>query len=312
VEKLFSGLKKMLFSLPGQGLMSAVLLISSVFAMFSTLPPLFTYTSEGRERGVTVLFFGLVFTMLFMGTGGLIFYLVLIFFTTVVLGEFINSKFSFAKTLTVSTAVIVGTYLAVLILYTLFTPSNPKDVLVTNVSTGISSMELVYPDLFKDLIKESGMTKAEIIVSVATLVPSYVFIAVVIFLFFNMIIVARFHEHLRNFFTVQNLKGFKIPDIFIWPALVFSALFLYANSSYNKDFYISAIAAFLFKGIMVFYFLQGLGIVFLFLQHNIKTVFFRNLVLSMMVLFAYVFVTAVGFFDTWFDFRKFLKKGEEL
>jgi hypothetical protein len=312
VEKFFEYIRRFFSSIPGKGFSSAVLLLSSFFAVFSAAPALSTYVGKSRLHGYYVLLIGTVITALIGGVAAGSIYAAVVVLGTIVLGEFIRSNVGFAKTIALSSLIVIGAYAAILASYSLFYSVDPMVVLSSKVKMAIDFMNANYPELIKQTLVDTGMSEKELITSVAVKIPSTVAVVTIVFLFVNLMIVARMDKRMSSFMKLDNLIQFRMPEYLVWPAILLGGLYLYSTTKYNNSITIEAASAMLFKGIMMMYFLHGLMITYVVTSLKVPEGFFRSLLFSLIIIFAYVFVTAVGFFDTWFNFRKYFnKKGEE-
>jgi hypothetical protein len=312
VEKFFEYIRRFFSSIPGKGFSSAVLLLSSFFAVFSPAPALSTYVGKSRLHGYYVLLIGTAITVLVGGIAAGAIYAAVVVLGTVVLGELIKANVSFAKTIALSSLIVIGAYVAILASYSIFYSLDPMVVLSSKVKMAIDFMNANYPELIKQTLVDTGMSEKELIASIAVKIPATVVVVTVVFLFVNLMIVARMGNNISSFLKFDNLINFRMPDYFVWPALIFGGLYLYSTTAYNHSLMVEAVSVMLFKGIMMMYFLYGLMITYVITSLKIPEGFFRALLFSLIIVFAYVFVAAVGFFDTWFNFRKYFnKKGEE-
>ena len=312
MAKIFELIRKFFFSIPGKGFSSCILLLSSFFSIFSAVPAISTYVGESRTKGLYVLLIGAGLTFIIGGIPTGIVYVTIIFFSTVVLGELIRSKAGFGKVIVVSSLVIIGTYIAAFVVYSSIYSLNVMDLLVSKIKVGVDFMNINYPDIVKQTLMETGMSDKELVTSIAVKAPATIAVVIIIFVFINVLIAARLNEKLSSFMKFDNLMKTKISEHFVWPALVFGGLYLYTTTQYNTSVTLETVGLLLFKGVMMFYFLHGLMITYLITSLKIPQGFFRALLFSLIVVFAYLFVTALGFFDTWFDYRKYFnKKGEE-
>ncbi|MCX6111790.1 MAG: DUF2232 domain-containing protein [Proteobacteria bacterium] len=315
MRKFFELMQRFFSSIPGKGFTSSILLLSSFFAVFSAAPAVTTYVGESRQRGLLVLVIGAGLTFLLGGVPAGVIYIGIVLFSTVVMGEFIRAKISFGKTLVISSVIIIGVYAIAVVVYSSSQSLGVMDLFTSKIMFAINFMKTNYPDVIKQTLIETGMSEKELALSIATKIPAIMTSVVMVFLFINMLIVGRYDEKMMNFLKFENLMKFKMPEYFVWPAIVCGGIYLYSTTTYNNSVNsatIDMIGLFLFKGIMTIYFLYGLMVVYVVTSIKIPAGFFRAALFSVIIVFAYIFVAAVGFFDTWFDFRKYFnKKGEE-
>ncbi len=302
-------------SVVGKGFTSSILLLSSFFALFSAAPVVTTYVGESRQRGLLVLVIGTALTFILGGVPAGLIYVAMVVLCSIVMGELIRAKMSFGKTLVISSVVLIVVYTGAVVIYSYSQSMGIVDLLTSKVVLAINFMKTSYPDVIKQTLIETGMSEEELALSIATKFPATMASVVMVFLFVNMLIAGRYDQKMIEFLKFDNLMKFRMPEYFVWPAIVFGGMYLYSTTSYNNSVNsvtIEMIGLFLFKAIMTLYFIYGLMVVYIITSLKIPAGFFRALLFSVIIVFAYIFVTAMGFFDTWFDFRKYFnKKGEE-
>jgi len=287
------------------------MLVSTFFAPFCLFPGLLTYINEGRSRGLGVLFFGLMASFAFAGSYGLVIYFIAVVFVSVIVAEFILSGKTLAFTIFTSSALILAVFALAVFGASLYLNMDPLAMLTLKVQESLTVIEQsMGPDGLKQILLETGFTRQEFAASIAQKIPGVVCVGVVAVILFNLLFVGRFNLKLRQQLSVHNMMKFKLPEYLLWPTLMIGAFYVYTTSKYNTSVTLTILGAFLLKGALIFYFVQGLAIVYLFIIFSVRTSFIRSLMMSMAVIFAYLFVTIIGFFDTWFDFRKYLKKQE--
>ena len=173
-----------------------------------------------------------------------------------------------------------------------------------------------YPDMLKNTLVETGLTQKELSMFVAVKLPAIAIVGWILFLFVNVLFASRFDYKTNSFFKSENLSKFKISDFLVIPTLVFGALYAYSLSGYNDSKLLESIASMMFATFVSVYFLQGILIAFLFTKGVFSNGFWATLFVLFLAATGYMVMAGVGFFDTWFDFRKYFlnkdKKGEEL
>lgn len=316
VVKVFGYIRAALYSVPGKALSSAIMFISSFFAVFSALPPLVTYITDLRSKSVMVMLLSVVFVILAAGWPVGIIYTATVVFSVVVLGELLRAKIKFGNILLLASIIVVGTYVVFTATYCLAYSVNIIDLLASRIDALLTIMSSTYPDALKQALVDSGMTQKELALTLAIKTPATISVIMIIFLFVNLLIVARFDFNAASYLIKPSLMKVKVPDYFIFPAIIFGALYVYTNyTSYAHTSLLEAVSLFLFKSTMMAYLFHGIILVQLFLSARMRDGFLKMILFSIVVIFAYVFVIALGFFDTWFNFRKYLntkKEGETL
>ena len=156
------------------------------------------------------------------------------------------------------------------------------------------------------------MSKKEFVTATAIQLPSIAGVAILIFVFVNVLMSAKSVTSISKFLKTENLRKTKLPEALVWFAISVGAFYLYSQSEYNKLIGVQSLGLFLFRTLAVVYFLQGMLIVRLLFESWLGEGLLSVLIFSLLVVFAYMFVVAIGFFDIWFNFRKYIKKGEQL
>jgi uncharacterized protein YybS (DUF2232 family) len=103
----------------------------------------------------------------------------------------------------------------------------------------------------------------------------------------------------------ENLNQWQAPDLLVWTVIGSGILMLFPVAA-AKLFGLNILLI-----SMTIYFFQGMGIVSFFFEKKKVPRFFKILLYSLIALqqLALMAVIGIGFFDTWFNFRK-LKKIE--
>jgi low affinity Fe/Cu permease len=109
--------------------------------------------------------------------------------------------------------------------------------------------------------------------------------------------------------TIIQMIRFRMPDVFVWPLI--AGLVLFLGGEYIGFTLGEILGGNLLIGLSVFYFFQGFGIVIESLTYFGVLGIFRSLLLVFILFFAWRFVVLIGLFDTWINFRKFLKNKDE-
>jgi hypothetical protein len=301
----------MLQSALGRAFSSVLMFVSVFFSIFSAFPILLTYLSVGRKKGIYVILFGIFFSYILGSWPFALFYLLAVGIVSVLVAELIKSQTSFAKTIFLSTTIMLSVYLILLLVVSYLSSSGVIDYLSYHVGSAIVFMTTNFPDLIRQTLIDSGMSEQELIKHIVVQIPSTLIVTLIIFLLVNMLMISNFNIEAQKFLKMDKLQSFKMPDTFVWAAIIFGGVYLYAASEYNSSILLEAAARMFFYGLMGFYFLQGMLISYVITSIKVPSPFLRVLLFSILIVFAYIFITALGFFDTWFDFRKYFKKGEE-
>lgn len=307
----FNFIRNMLQSALGRAFSSVLMFVSVFFSIFSVFPILLTYLSEGRKKGIYVILFGIFFSYILGSWSFALFYLLAVGLVSALVSELIKARTSFAKTIFLSTTIISSLYLILLLVVSYINSSGIIDYLSYHVGSAVVFMSTNFPDVIRQILVDSGMSEQEFIRHIVVQIPSTAVVTLIILLLINTLMISNFNMEAQKFLKMDKLQSFRMPDTFVWAAIIFGGIYLYAVSEYNTSILLEAMVRMFFYGLMGFYFLQGMLISYVITSIKVPSPFLRVLLFSILIVFAYIFVTAVGFFDTWFDFRKYFKKGEE-
>ncbi len=311
MEKVFKALRDVFYSAPGRGAISSALLFSSFFSLFSSLPTLSAYITEGRLKGTAAVMFGALFSLLIGGTWACLIYAIVVASASIIIGELIRSEKSFGSVFAASSLSIIAVYFLVFLIYAATRSTSLMESLIYIVGYGVDVLSTNYPQIIEQQLMQTGMSKKELITATAIQLPSIIGVAIIAFVFINVMMSARSSKSISKFLKKEHLKKVRLPERMVWLAIIAGAFYLYSISDYNTSIGVKTMGIFFFRTLAVVYFLQGLIIINLFFTSMLGGGLLSVLLFSVMVVFAYMFVAAIGFFDLWFDFRKYIKKGEQ-
>jgi len=123
--------------------------------------------------------------------------------------------------------------------------------------------------------------------------------------FANTLIVLRWNpSHLRQRLGLSPrfFAEWRVPEVLIWPVVVFGALAVLGQGVW------SAIGMNVLASLLAVFAIQGLSILSFMLDFWKAQGFLRPVIFGVAVLLLTPLVLAVGFFDTWFDFRARLRQ----
>jgi len=317
MSKFLGILKLIINSTAGRGFTSCLMLFSSFFAVISAFPTLESYIRLGRNRAMSSLLFGTALSLVWGGPIGAICYLAIVGAATIFVGELINRGCSVPKIalysglLALITVTTLGVYIKLHYLV------NPLEFIAGKIDTTLTTIAANnYSDMLKNTLVETGLTQKELSMLVAVKLPAIMIGGWILFLFINVLFASKFDYKTGSFFRSENLSKFKTSDFLIIPTIIFGALYAYSLTGYNNSKLLEVIASMMFITFMSIYFLQGILIAFLFVKGIFSSGFWSTLFVLFIAVTGYMVVAGVGFFDTWFDFRKYFlnkdKKGEEL
>lgn len=315
--------------------LAGVSLLLSVFGPLSLMAPIpltMAFLLYGRPRslamgiGVASLLWGLSLgfeqlNQLAYSAG--IFSLAVLY--AYLIQDSVQKKLPPMKTLVVSGAKLLGLWSALILIASAMMNFQVKSQLTEVLSERIEFFKTdeTYSQQYQSLKNSSAeeakilldtLEKPEVIVeAILSWAPASFFVGTFFSLWLCLFIVMRnsmIWRPLWNYpHTIIQMIRFRMPDVFVWPLI--AGLVLYLGSEYI-DFPLGEIlGGNLLIGLAVFYFFQGFGIVIESLTYFGILGIFRSLLLVVILFFAWRFVVLVGLFDTWINFRKFLKNKDE-
>lgn len=157
------------------------------------------------------------------------------------------------------------------------------------------------------------LSKPELIVSTfLKWLPAGIFVATFFTLWVCLVMVLRnsiIWKPLWNYkFSLRDLTSFRMPDYFVYPVILGLVLVLTGDMT---EFAMSEVIGVNILAILaLFYFFQGFGIVMESFTHFGIMGLMRSLLIMFVLFFAWRVVVFLGLFDTWINFRKFLKKAQ--
>jgi len=316
MSKFFGILRSILNSSAGRGFTSCLMLFSSFFAVISAFPTLESYIRSGRNMAMSSLLFGTALSLVWGGPVGAICYLAIVGVATIFIGELINRGCSVPKIILYSGLLALISLATLGVYIKLHYLVDPLNFIAGKIDIMLALAAKNYPDMLKNTLVETGLTQKELSMFVAVKLPAITIAGWILFLFVNVLFASKFDHKTNSFFRNENLSKFKISDFLIIPTLVFGALYVYSLSSYNDSKLLETVSAMMFATFVSVYFLHGMMIAFLFVKGIFSNGFWATLFVIFLAVTGYMVMAGVGFFDTWFDFRKYFlnkdKKGEEL
>ncbi len=153
----------------------------------------------------------------------------------------------------------------------------------------------------------------EVVSGVMQIIPASLFVSTFIGMWAGLFLVlrnsglwSRFHDYS---YSLDELVKFKTPDYTIFVLILGLALVL------GGEFISGGAGVIWGKNILyclsVFYFIQGFGVFIDCLTAWKLIGFFRSFLIIFTIFTGWKFLTAIGLFDIWINFRKFLKNNNE-
>ncbi len=281
-------------------------IVGFVFSLIAPLPIAFFYWRMGRIPGIAMflLSFGLLVAVFRIGgfEESLTFFLVL-GSAGIIIPEVLRRHYGIEKTVGLSVAVLVVLIIALLSYYSQSLGRPIVDIVQGYVNDSIQYSISLYeemgiPQEQVDSLKEGAGEVASWIVdhSVALFLTCTTF-----FIWLNVLGLRLFFQGRDPAFPdFGDLACWKMPDSVVWFVIAAGVLTIVPEDT-AKIIGLNALIVLLF-----FYLLQGISIVqFFFRKKNIPRTL-RALFYTLIVLYQYllIFISAVGLFDIWVDFRK--------
>lgn len=141
--------------------------------------------------------------------------------------------------------------------------------------------------------------------------PSYIIIGVFLTLFTNLFLVLRSKRLISRgqdkVSSERELMAFRVPEFVIWITIAALALFIFGKDIFGHDL-IESISMGILAFVGIFYTFQGFSLFMDALTHFKIFGFFRFFIVMTSLLMASWAFSLVGLFDSFFYFRKYLKK----
>lgn len=143
--------------------------------------------------------------------------------------------------------------------------------------------------------------------------PGNFFVGVFLVVWANLFLLLRSNRMFRANddnppeFTEVNLLNIKVPDSVIWFVIVGLLMALWGEDLGSS---VPVIGMYILKVLGVFYFFQGFGVYLAFLDFAKIRGFFRTILVMLTVVTGSQLLAAVGLFDMFVNFKRFIKKNE--
>ncbi len=165
-----------------------------------------------------------------------------------------------------------------------------------NKAAGLEGEELLFLQQNREMIASSMLR-----ILPAVLVSLTIFLS-----WLNLVVAKKLFGHLKYLGELQELFTFRIPFYFIWVVISCLTLFL-LNVYFVRLEKLEFLLLNFFIVFLTLYFFQGLSIISFYLAVKRLASWIRLLCYSLLLLFIQPFgilLIVVGFFDSWFNFRK--------
>jgi uncharacterized protein YybS (DUF2232 family) len=280
-------------------------LLGPFVGMLIPLPILFYRVKLGRSSGLVILVAASLIVASMVGRHSLVtaVFLFEVGLVGLVLPELFETNLSVEKTVAITAGVVITTGGLMLVLYSLLSATSPWTV-ASNYLT--KSAELAM-----DMYREMGASEEDVgiaaesvegIVHIALrILPSIVVVAT-LFLVWTNLLLARFLFQSKRLFYPDfgRLNQWKAPEPLVWAVIASGILLLVGNSGITMIGINSLII------LMMIYFFQGIAIVSFYVEKKqfprlLRVMLYGLIAMQQLLL---LLVIAVGFFDTWIDFRR--------
>lgn len=301
------------------GIASLILCISLFMAVFTPVPLTMAIVLYGRAKGI---FLGCLGTVVAWGLSSYVFpgpilvglYVLALIFAMII-AEIILRKISPMKGI-----ISFGFGFLFLISCTVFYSLAVKKIdlraiileQVKVVTTEVQSKKQEYIAKGGEESREmvDFMSQPDLVVNeVIQTLPATIFMGIFFGLWINMFIILRsqtlMFRDLEYPFSEKDYLRFTMPDWAIWVVIPSLVLALWGKEL-GGVWYETTGFTFL-KCLGLFYFFQGFGIYLDFISGMGLFGFFRTFLILFTIVTAAWAISLIGLFDTWFNFRKFLK-----
>ena len=274
------------------------------FALLLPQPILFFRLKLGKIIGavipiaafiiICIVMHSLLVDVFFYGTLLLIGFLI---------GNFIEKHLSIEKTILYTSLTTIGICLSLFILFTITNEKSFFIIISDYVAKNIELSFRIYSEIGIDQSKIDSLAKASDVIQhvILRIMPSMLTSMLIFITWMNILIIKRILK--KEDVTMSwlgILSHWKAPDYLVWFAiLTLVSIFIPIAS-------IKIIGLNIFIVLLLIYFFQGIAIVSFFFTKKKVPFFVRFFIYTLIIIqqiFA-VIIIGVGFFDTWFDFRK--------
>jgi uncharacterized protein YybS (DUF2232 family) len=279
-------------------------LLGFFIALLLPQPVLFFRLKLGKKLGaiIPITAFIIIFIIIHGLLADAYFYGALLL-TGFLIGNFIEQHLSIEKTVLYTFLTTTGICLAVFILYSLTNERSFFVIISDYVAKNIELSFQVYSAIGIDQEKIDALAKSSDLIQhvIIRIMPSMLATMLLFITWLNILIIKKILKKDGVLMTwLGVLNHWKAPELLVWFAiLTVASIFIPIEN-------IKIIGLNIFIVLMLIYFFQGLAIVSFFFTQK-KVPFFLRFFLYTLIVIQQVFgllIIGLGFFDTWFDFRK--------
>ncbi|MGZ6235790.1 MAG: DUF2232 domain-containing protein [Syntrophales bacterium] len=288
---------------------SFIPLLGAFFFMLTPLPIIYYYSRTGRIQGLAIFIISLflvAIVLTFSGAAANLPFLFITGFLGIILSEIFRRNYSIEKTVVYPVTAILVLWCSLIVLQSLSSGEEPwhlvEDYIGRNIQESIQFYaQLDIPaeqiDLLKDNVK--GITSF-----FANIFPALVLVSATFVVWLNILAAKEIFRRAGMWYPdFSDLSRWRTPEGLIWLLIGVGGLLL-VPVSLVRIVSLNLVIVCLFA-----YFLQGMSIIgFLFKTRNVHRSF-RILCYCLIFAQQYIIllIAAIGVFDLWVDFRKFIK-----
>ena len=288
---------------------SLIPLLGSFFFVLTPLPIIYYYTKTGRIQGFAILLTSLFLVAIVLTLSGAAANLLFLFITGFLglfLSETFRRNYSIEKTVVYPVTAILILWCSFIVLQSLSAGEDPwrlvEDYIGRNIQESIQFYaQLDIPAEQIDLLKDNFK---QITSFLANIFPALVLVSVSFMVWLNILAAREIFQRTGMWQPdFGDLSRWRTPEGLIWLLIAAGGLLL-VPVSLVRIVSLNLVIVCLFA-----YLLQGLSIIsFLFKTKNVHRSF-RILCYCLIFVQQYIIIliAAVGIFDLWVDFRKFIK-----
>ena len=280
-------------------------LLGPFVGMLIPLPILFYRAKLGRSSGLVILVAASLIVAFLVGRHSLVtaVFLFEVGLVGLVLPELFETNPSVEKTVAITTGVVIATSGLMLLLYSLLSATSPWTVASSYLTKSAELAMAIYRDMgaSEENISIAAESVEGIVYIALRILPSIVVVAT-LFLVWTNLLLARFLFQSKRLFYPDfgRLNQWKAPEPLVWAVIASGILLLVGNSGITMIGINSLII------LMMIYFFQGIAIVSFYLEKKqfprlLRIMLYGLIAMQQLLL---LLVIAVGFFDTWIDFRR--------
>jgi uncharacterized protein YybS (DUF2232 family) len=292
-------------------LIFAASILIPVFGFFSSLfiplPTLYYRIKLGRRIGVIIPVLGFIIMVVVLNS----FTIDVVFFAELllvgfILGELLEYRLPIGKTVLYTCGMVLISAIVSLFIFSSVSGKNLFTILSQYVAHNIELSLALYQSLGMSeenlRLIQGALGKIQYIL--VRIIPALTIASMLLVIWINILISkALLKGKFRLHSDYEKLNQWQAPDFLVWAVIGCGLLMLFPAGA-AKLFGLNVLLI-----SMTIYFFQGIGIVSFFFERKKVPRFFKILLYSLIALqqLALIAVIGIGFFDTWFNFRK-LKK----